>query len=664
MLFYYSGHGVPDTDGDVYLATSEIDPDAPYRSGFSFSDLTRMMNRTGSMRVVGILDCCYSGAAKISKGVGKASAEEAAATLATNAINDKSTNLQKDKGVCLLAASQAAQEAYALKEAEHSIFTYYLLEGLKGNEKSVDSSGNVTADTLGKYVYREIINLPPEKRPKQTPIRKLEVGDEIILAHYPEYVEGYEQIIPSLMDEGDKYFLREEYDSAKNCYDRVIKINPNHVDAWYKKGNISYNLENLEEAIKCYNRVLLINPNHANAWYKKGITYKKKNNHDKALECYDKSTQIKANSSSVWYEKGLSLSYLKRYKEAIKYYDNAIEIKPDHAEAWYKKGYALYNMGVKDEAQSCYNRAKEINPDFPGEWYEHDNERYSPSSPQPGPEPVTISPPSQALPRQPAAAPLAQRLKQRTTLVIIGVAAAAAIALLLVVSQGNMFLPNNVPIANAGIDKTVDAGSLVTLNGSSSSDPDNNDMITSYKWEQTTGSPLIELDNPDSPSPSFTSPIITSDTKFTFRLTVTDQNNQSANDDVEITVKPVSSTPLSPSQPNDVPVGDNIDATTDQDTPVKIALSASDADNDPLEFAIGSFPSHGSLAGFDTSTNTVTYTPNQDYIGKDSFTFKVADNKGSLSDPATVSITIIPAPNNIPTVPAEQSILTDQDTSI
>jgi Caspase domain len=36
LLFYYSGHGVPDVDGDTYLASSDLDPDKPYRKGFSF----------------------------------------------------------------------------------------------------------------------------------------------------------------------------------------------------------------------------------------------------------------------------------------------------------------------------------------------------------------------------------------------------------------------------------------------------------------------------------------------------------------------------------------------------------------------------------------------------------------------------------------------------
>ena len=84
-----------------------------------------------------------------------------------------------------MAASQAAQEAYALKEGDHSIFTYYLLQGLKGTEKSVDSDGNITPYSLGNFIYRSILNLPARKRPKQKPITKVEASGDIILASYP-----------------------------------------------------------------------------------------------------------------------------------------------------------------------------------------------------------------------------------------------------------------------------------------------------------------------------------------------------------------------------------------------------------------------------------------------------------------------------------------------
>jgi len=62
-----------------------------------------------------------------------------------------------------LAASQAAQEAYALKEGNHSIFTYYLLQGLRGNEKQLNADGNITPYSLGNYIYRSILNLSASK---------------------------------------------------------------------------------------------------------------------------------------------------------------------------------------------------------------------------------------------------------------------------------------------------------------------------------------------------------------------------------------------------------------------------------------------------------------------------------------------------------------------
>jgi hypothetical protein len=48
-VFYYSGHGIPDVDGDIYLSSSEIEPDEPFRRGFSFNDLAKMIQRSISV---------------------------------------------------------------------------------------------------------------------------------------------------------------------------------------------------------------------------------------------------------------------------------------------------------------------------------------------------------------------------------------------------------------------------------------------------------------------------------------------------------------------------------------------------------------------------------------------------------------------------------------
>ena len=185
LLFYFSGHGIPDAYGDVFLSSSEIDPDRPHLRGFSFEDLTQAMNRSISMRIITILDCCYSGAAKISKG----DSEESVVNLGRSAMSNKLNMVKEGEGRYILAASQATQEAYGLEEKGHSIYTYFLLEGLKGNIKSVDAYGNVTPSTLSNYVYKELMN--QEKRPKQKPLTKGETSGEIILASYPELVSPH-----------------------------------------------------------------------------------------------------------------------------------------------------------------------------------------------------------------------------------------------------------------------------------------------------------------------------------------------------------------------------------------------------------------------------------------------------------------------------------------
>jgi hypothetical protein len=140
------------------------------------------MNKSNSTKIVAILDCCYSGAAKIGKGM-----EEDNANLGRLAIDKASQKLRSGEGRCILAASQAYQKAFDTAQQNQSLYTYYLLEGLRGNEKAVDRTGCVTPDSLGKYVYNTIMSLPSEKRPNQKPVKKIEESGDIILAYYPQF---------------------------------------------------------------------------------------------------------------------------------------------------------------------------------------------------------------------------------------------------------------------------------------------------------------------------------------------------------------------------------------------------------------------------------------------------------------------------------------------
>jgi len=78
--------------------------------------------------------------------------------------------------------------------------------------------------------------------------------------------------------------------------------------------------------------------------------------------------------------------------------------------------------------------------------------------------------------------------------------------------------------------------------------------------------------------------------------------------------------------------------TVAENTATPITLTGSPL---PLTFAITGNPVHGTLSLLNTNTGTVTYTPNTNYSGADSFTFKV-NNGQTNSAPATVSISVVP----------------------
>ena len=110
--------------------------------------------------------------------------------------------------------------------------------------------------------------------------------------------------------------------------------------------------------------------------------------------------------------------------------------------------------------------------------------------------------------------------------------------------------------------------------------------------------------------------------------------------------------------PNNPPVAYDQDVTTDEDTPVPITLTATDPDGDPLTYSVVTGPSHGSLSG---TPPDLTYTPDPDYNGSDSFTFKANDGRAD-SNIATVSITI--GPVNDPPVANDDQATTEEDTPV
>ena len=114
-------------------------------------------------------------------------------------------------------------------------------------------------------------------------------------------------------------------------------------------------------------------------------------------------------------------------------------------------------------------------------------------------------------------------------------------------------------------------------------------------------------------------------TADSFTYSANDGTVDSSPATVSITITPV----------NDPPVADSQSVNTPEGVAVDIALTASDAEGNPLTYSVAA-PSHGILSG---AAPALTYTPDNNYTGPDSFTFTVNDGEFD-SEPAMVTITV------------------------
>jgi VCBS repeat-containing protein len=134
-----------------------------------------------------------------------------------------------------------------------------------------------------------------------------------------------------------------------------------------------------------------------------------------------------------------------------------------------------------------------------------------------------------------------------------------------------------------------------------------------------------------------------------FTYTATDSHGASIIGTATVIITPV----------NDTPIANDDTATTTEDTPINLLVLANDTDidGDSLQVQTLAQPAHGTVVN--NPNGTITYTPQTNSHGTDSFTYTIKDPDGATST-ATVTLTITPV-NDAPTANAG-TVTTAEDT--
>ena len=172
LLLYFSCHGVKDSTGRLYFATTNTAFDLLRSTGVPAAFVSEQMEFTRSKRIVLLLDCCYSGA--FVKGFRER--------------GDDSVPLGQleGRGRAVITASRATEYAFEADEltsenSQPSVFTGAIVEGLSTGAADRDGDGRVTVDELYDYVYDNV----RDKVAGQTPGRWVNLEGDLVIARNP-----------------------------------------------------------------------------------------------------------------------------------------------------------------------------------------------------------------------------------------------------------------------------------------------------------------------------------------------------------------------------------------------------------------------------------------------------------------------------------------------
>ena len=197
LLLFFSGHGIKDEAGKLYLATratrktSRGELVSPTAVAAQF--VHECMGRSRSKRQIVVLDSCFSGA--FADGL--------------SAKDDGSVDIRAQlggEGRAVLTSSSSTEYSFEQAGEELSLYTRFLIEGIKTGNADEDADGVVSIDELHEYASRKVREVQPTMRPEIYASRE---GFKIRLTKVPpgSPSENYRKEVARFISRGEISFV-------------------------------------------------------------------------------------------------------------------------------------------------------------------------------------------------------------------------------------------------------------------------------------------------------------------------------------------------------------------------------------------------------------------------------------------------------------------------
>ncbi len=145
LYVYFSGHGLASEDGsDLFLLPTDGDPELLELTSLMRNQLFDQIAELNPKHVTVFLDTCYSGASRT---------EEILVASRPVVIEAKEQDIPTN--FTIFSASSSTETAKVLEEAEHGLFSYYMMKGLEG-DADANSDNQITNGELFAFINKNV----------------------------------------------------------------------------------------------------------------------------------------------------------------------------------------------------------------------------------------------------------------------------------------------------------------------------------------------------------------------------------------------------------------------------------------------------------------------------------------------------------------------------
>lgn len=180
VVVFFSGHGGHRQDGELsktYICPVDYDRNAPETTGIEADELSAFIKAIPASRVVVILDSCHAdGAVHL-----KSDADHLKIPFGFRA--PALEKLASGSGRVVISSCRESETSITFSAKGHSLFTYFLLEGLRGGAPvGAKDDGLVRVFELFEYVSTQVPANPVVRNHVQHPVMKMHAEDNFPIA--------------------------------------------------------------------------------------------------------------------------------------------------------------------------------------------------------------------------------------------------------------------------------------------------------------------------------------------------------------------------------------------------------------------------------------------------------------------------------------------------